>query len=363
LELFLHPTKNRRAWEDVGPGRNRMEEPQQEGELAASAHRLSFGIRPLLGKNCTRRAFTRNRESGGKAELDMKGGNVVSPLRPIKALSRMLAWLALAPTVALGQGGEQPGLNDLMQARNYAMGGAYRALGTGSESVDGNPAAMGMRKRYEISLAGAFDTHTKFGFGALTLYDTQTSDLGAGISYHLISVGQDPQHRVASMFTLALSYPLSQSIFLGASGHYVIENGAIHSRDFTMDAGIALKMTDALSASLSGHNLINTDNPDLKRYYAFGLGYSKGPFTWAGDVRADFTSNDTQYIPGTGFEYVAGGAFPLRAGYSFNSRTSSNYVSGGLGLLGDGAGIDLAYRHEFGGAESRLIALTIKLQL
>jgi len=292
----------------------------------------------------------------------MKAGNVVSPLRPIKALSRMLAWLALAPAVAVGQG-EQPGLTDLMQARNYAMGGAFRALGTGSESVDGNPAAMGMRKRYEISLAGALDTHTKFGFGGLTLYDTQTSDLGAGVSYHLVSVGQDPQHRIANFFTLALSYPLSQSVFLGASGHYVLENGAFHTSSFTMDAGLALKMSDAISASLSAHNIINSHNPDLPRYYAFGLAYSKGPLTWAGDLRADYTTDNTQYLPGTGLEYVVGGGFPLRAGYAYNSRTSSHYVSGGLGLLGDGAGIDFAYRHEFGGAESRLIALTLKLQL
>ena len=274
----------------------------------------------------------------------------------------MLAWLTLAPAVALAQG-EQPGLSDLMQARNYAMGGAYRALGTGTESIDGNPAAMSMRKKYEISLGGAYDFHTQFGFGSLAIYDTQTSDLGAGVSYHLVSLGKDDQHRMANLFTLALSYPVTQSIFLGWSGHYLLENGSIHSRVFNMDAGIALKMSASVSVSVSAHNILNTDNPDLKGYYAFGLGYSSGPLTVAADMKADFTSGNNQYIPGGGFEYILAGGIPLRAGYAYNSATASHFASGGLGISGDSGGLDISYRHEFGGFDSRLIALTLHFQL
>jgi len=312
----------------------------------------------VLDKNWTRRPAAGSSELGIRKDLHIRGGNLVTRPRPIKTLSRSLAWLAFAPTLALAQ----PTL-DFMQARNYAMGGAYRALGIGAESIDGNPAAMGLRKRYEIDLAGALDTQTKFKFGSLALYDTQTSELGAGVSYHLVSLDQGDQRRLGHEVTVALSYPLSQSIFLGASGHYVVENGPFHFTGFTMDVGLALKMSDSLSASISTHNIIDVHNSDLPHYYAFGLGYVKGPLIFAGDVRANFTSGNTQYVPGAGFEYVAGGSFPLRAGYAYDSRTSSHFASGGLGVFGDGAGIDVAYRHEFGGLESRLIALTIKLTL
>jgi hypothetical protein len=316
----------------------------------------------VLGKNWARRPAAGTIDVPIKGDFNMKGGNLVTQPGPIKVLSRRFAWLAFAPTLAFAQG-EQPGVRDLMQARNYAMGGAYRALGLGTESIDGNPAAMGLRKRYEIDLGGALDTETKFKFGSAAIYDTQTSELGAGVSYHLISVGRDDRHRTAHQATLALSYPLSQGIILGASGHYVLENGAFHRSGITMDAGLALKLSDSLSASISAHNIIDVKNPDLTRYYAFGLGYVKGQVIAAADLRADFTSGNTQYFPGVGFEYITGGNFPLRAGYSYDSRASSHFASGGLGLLGDSGGLDLAYRQEFGGAQSKLIALTIKLNL
>ncbi len=196
----------------------------------------------------------------------MKGGNLVTQPGPIKVLSRRFAWLAFAPALAFAQG-EQPGFRDFMQARNYAMGGAYRALGLGTEAIDGNPAAMGLRKRYEIDLGGALDTQTKFSYGSAAIYDTQTSELGAGVSYHLISVGRGDRNRIAHQATLALSYPLSQSIILGASGHYVLENGAFHRSGITMDAGLALKMSDSISASLSAHNLIDV-KPSIFRVSA-----------------------------------------------------------------------------------------------
>src|SRR5712692_5465217 len=107
----------------------------------------------------------------------MKGGNLVTQPGPIKVLSRRFAWLAFAPALAFAQG-EQPGFRDLMQARNYAMGGAYRALGLGTEAIDGNPAAMGLRKRYEIDLGGALNTQPKFGYGIAPIYDTKPASWG-----------------------------------------------------------------------------------------------------------------------------------------------------------------------------------------
>src|SRR5258708_24395295 len=70
--------------------------------------------------------------------------------------------------------------------------------------------------------------------------------------------------------------------------------------------------------------------------------------------------DNRQYVPGVGFEYLTGGNFPVRAGYSYDSRASSHFASAGLGLLGDSGGLDLAHRPEFGGAGSKLIALTIR---
>jgi hypothetical protein len=63
-----------------------------------------------------------------------------------------------------------------------------------------------------------------------------------------------------------------------------------------------------------------------------------------------------------GGEYLFGQSFFVRAGYAHDFSATSNFVSGGLGFFGQGGGVDVAYRHEFGGAQSKLVALTIRLQ-
>lgn len=302
----------------------------------------------------------------------MKRGNLVSPARRIKAIAEwpgLIAFILCASTVAQAQVPAPVqytiGLRDLMQARNYAMGAAYRALGVGAESVDGNPAAMSLRKRYEIDVSGAWDQQTKFGFLNTVAYDSRTSELAAGVSYHFISIGRGPEQRYAHFTTVALAAGASDTIHFGLSGHYVVESGAQSRNGITLDAGMAVRLSDAITLAVSAHNVIDVHNKDLPRYYAAGVGYTKGLLTLAVDLRADFSSTlpKSELTPGAGIEYLAGGSFPLRAGYTYDSLTNSHFVSGGLGVVGDGGGLDFAYRQEIGGSEQHLIALTFKIQL
>ena len=71
----------------------------------------------------------------------------------------LLAWLVATPVLA--QEKASPGLDDLMHARNLAMGGAYRSLGYGAESVGGNPAAIAMFKRYQVEASGTWWRETQ----------------------------------------------------------------------------------------------------------------------------------------------------------------------------------------------------------
>jgi hypothetical protein len=84
----------------------------------------------------------------------------------------------------------------------------------------------------------------------------------------------------------------------------------------------------------------------------------------AADVRADFNSGSSPkfgyYVGG---EYFAGRLIPLRVGYSYDTITGTQYLSGGIGIYADSAGVDFAYRHEIRGNEGRLIAFTFKLQI
>ena len=60
--------------------------------------------------------------------------------KPLAFLSLLVSTSAFATAI-------EPGLRDLMQARVFAMGVAYRAHGLGAEAAFGNPAALSLYQR------------------------------------------------------------------------------------------------------------------------------------------------------------------------------------------------------------------------
>ncbi len=271
----------------------------------------------------------------------------------------LLAALGVAGTAAAQA---EPGLRDLMHSRNFAMGGAYRSLGVGAEAVSGNPAAVGLFKRYQVELSGAWDVPNAYAFGSVAVVDS-TNELAAGLAYHLVTLGREEQRRTAHVNTLALDLPLTENIHIGASGRYLIETGAVERNGITMDAGLLVRITPSLAVGFSGHNLIDIPNSDLARYYAGSLAWLGGLFSAALDVRADFgIAESVQLAYSAGLEYILG-QFPVRAGFSLDTITQTQHLSAGLGLLVEGGGIDVGYRHELGGLEGRLLSVTFKVMV
>jgi hypothetical protein len=266
--------------------------------------------------------------------------------------------LVLGPLAALAA--EGPTVRDVMQARSFAMGGAYRAIGGGTEAVDGNPAALGLFKRYLIELSGAWDPNNPFGFGSVGVLDSVTSAMAAGLSYRLVTVGKDADQRTAHINTAAFSIPFGQVLYAGVSTRHILMTGSRTANALTGDAGLLLNL-GGFVLSVTGHNLIDINNEDFRRYFSASTGWVTQTFSVAADVRADFNEPVPRYSWGAGGEYVIGGAFPIRAGYSQDGITRAQRVSGGLGVLIDGGAVDASYSHELGGANSRLLALTLRM--
>lgn len=255
------------------------------------------------------------------------------------------------------------GLREMMTGRAYAMGGAYRALGIGGEAVTGNPAAMSLYRRYMVDVSGAWDLRTKFAFGNVTILDSSTNIIAAGLAYHLASIGRGQARRIAHCNTAASSIPISDNLMLGAAAKHFLMTGARESNAITLDAGLLVRLFAGLTISLSGHNLIDVSNPDITRYYALAAGWSGGGFNVAADMRADFGIAPTvQLAFNAGAEYVLAQAFPIRLGYTLDKISGRQDLSGGVGIYIEGTGLDLAYRHELGGTNGHLIALTLRLQ-
>jgi hypothetical protein len=276
--------------------------------------------------------------------------------------------LALAPCLAAAQSQPEPppeyGLSEMVHARAYGMGGAFHALGVDADVIDGNPASMMLFPHYVIELSGAWDVQTKYAFGSASVLDT-TNPVGGGVSYHLVTIGRGDDRTIAHLTSAAAGYGLSSNIFIGATLKSAIMTGALNGNAVTMDAGLTARLFDSFTASFSGHNLIGIPNPYLPRYFVLGLGYFfSSAFTLAADFRGDFgVGGTTPFAFRAGGEYIAGDTFPLRAGYGYDTVTHSHFLSGGLGFVVDGGGFDVAYRHELGGDEGRMLAVTFKLKL
>ncbi|MBF5043692.1 hypothetical protein FGE12_14945 [Aggregicoccus sp. 17bor-14] len=243
------------------------------------------------------------------------------------------------------------------------MGGAYRALGLGTEAVLGNPAALALWRTYRIEGTGAYDTHTKDGVGSVGVTDAASGPLAAGFDYHYLSLRPETGRATGHFTALGLALPLSENFFIGASGRYVTLGGIDGFNAVSVDTGLLVRLAGSVLAGVSAHNLVGSNTNLLGRYYSAHVGYAAGVFTLATDARADFTGDRTRYNWGAGAEYIVAQAIPLRAGYSLDTATRDSQVSVGAGFLTEGGGIDLAYRHDFSDRASRLLALTFKIQL
>src|SRR5262245_53976170 len=146
------------------------------------------------------------------------------------------ALLCLVPCLALAQA--EPDLRDLMHARDFSMGGAYRAHGLGAEAAFGNPSALALYRRYVIELSGAWDPATKFGFGTVAVVDSATSSLAMGASYHFVSMGRDEGAKQAHVSTVSFGLPLSNVLQVGAAGRHFVLSGAADGNALTMDAAV-----------------------------------------------------------------------------------------------------------------------------
>jgi hypothetical protein len=280
-------------------------------------------------------------------------------------------WVAVAlavPAAAFAQTLPEPppenGLSEMLHARSYGMGGAYHALGIDGDVVDGNPASMMLFHHYLTDLGGSWDVQTKYAFATASIVDT-TNAIGAGLSYHLVTLGRGADRTIANVTTGAAGYSLSDNIHIGATVKQATMSGAQHGDAVTADAGVAVRVLDSFTAAFSGHNLIPIPNPYLPRFFVLGFGYfATDVLTLAADLRGDFgVGGTTPFSFNFGGEYIAGSSFPLRAGYAFDTITHSHFVSGGLGFVSDGTGVDVAYRQEIGGERGKLVALTLKLQI
>jgi hypothetical protein len=249
--------------------------------------------------------------------------------------------------------------------RSAAMGGALRAMGTGTTGLFLNPAALAEARLYHLQALAQGTPETGRQVYGGSIVDSTTSRIAGGFS--ILGGFMDPSGIDRSFLDmrLGLSIPFSERFYLGLGGRYLkvtqsglgplglssvsgglMDPGATKEagkppgrlamlNTLTWDAGIVIRPTDSLFIAAVGQNLTWTKTSLLPLTVGGGIGYGAEGFSIEADGLADMWSwgKPTARF-GLGAEYVLVNVVPLRAGYKFDQGAKLHTVSLGSGYVG-----------------------------
>jgi hypothetical protein len=274
--------------------------------------------------------------------------------------------LFLLPLFAAAVASAQPvNFDQALEAREVAMGGAYRALGNTAVAVDGNPASLALYKLFQLDAGGAWDPGNKTWYLAAFVRDSQTSVLAGGYSFQYLNQQVPAPGGGTSTIggfqqVFAFAVPLADYMTAGVSSHWITESD-LNINAASLDAGVAFKIATVATLGFAGHNLINTNHPvELGRYFDLSTGLHFGPVELAIDALSNFGPN--QFHPKLlfGTEVGIGKTFLIRAGFDFYTRTNllapEWYLTAGVGFAIDKGGFDLGYRQSLTGTGNLMVA-------
>ena len=190
-----------------------------------------------------------------------------------------------------------------------------------------------------------------------------TSEVAGGAEYQMVTLGDGPTRRTAFLTTVASAMAVTGFLHLGVAMRHQVITGFNETNSVTMSAGMIFRPLDELTFGLSGHNLIGVYNSDVPRYFSFAVSsLLAGQLSPTFELRADFNQPTARFAFTGGLEWLIADTFPVRIGYSNDRITNTQHLGVGIGYFNEGSGVDFSYRHELGGTEGRMLALTIKIQ-
>jgi hypothetical protein len=227
------------------------------------------------------------------------------------------------------------------------IGGAGRALVTGNDALNLNPAGLAWAKLYSLEASVRDDLRGSDTWINVSIIDSQAGPIAGGISYTYIDrLGPDgAKTQLGHQIDLALATRLSESMSMGLTARYLKgdeNDGDSEYQLFTIDAGYQWRLAQGLSLGLTAYNVTNTEQSTAPITYGGGLSYAADSFGISADMYYNAQSDKPKYL--AGLAYLLGYNFPLRAGVTYDGLDESIFVSGGIGYQDEGLSADLAYR-------------------
>lgn len=240
--------------------------------------------------------------------------------------------------------------------RAMGMGGATRGDPVGASAVVTNPAGMSRGMAYAVEgqvFRNAQSQSTVTGVNVVDSKTQPTLAVGAAYGYVFSDGSADVKYKGHDARLAFASAIIPNQLHVGVGGHYMtIERDPGEKLEgFTIDLGMLYQVSGNLNIGLVGQNLIEIDDPLIRRRLGGGVAVVASVLTIDGDLMYDMGKKGEDPKPdfSIGAEALLGKAIPLRVGYERLGRSQLQYISGGIGYTSTSGGargnqLNMGYR-------------------
>jgi hypothetical protein len=250
-------------------------------------------------------------------------------------------------------------------ARPLGMGGALRAVATGSNGPMLNPSGISLMRAHTL------DGEYQYGRTAES-HDLRISSADSTSGFNLGGALYYAYHRASQSAGLnqnghlaggSLSFPFLDKVFLGANLKYVhfTDIASTTRKGFTFDAGLTVRPLPQLSLGAVGYNLREVAPAWTPRGAGGGIAFLPIPIllfafdsVWT-KVYDDPTRDQAWQFMGGG-EFTIGTAAAIRAGGGRDGVTRTSFVTAGVTTLSAQLGaVDVGVRQDISGETKNTI--------
>lgn len=250
---------------------------------------------------------------------------------------------------------------DAESARGMGAGLGLRATAVSTSALAYNPAGLAGAPLYHV--AGNVDYIGGDKTVALggAVVDSATSPVAAGLSLRGFLSGSHGGYDGIDG-RLAFAFPFSDVISIGLTGRYVnigtelLNDAGTYSdkkvvEGFSLDSSVQIHAGDMFHISVGAYNFVDQDSPLMPVMAGISAALmATENLAFGIDSLMDFTSfGSPKPTLGGAVEFLAGQAFPLRAGYTYDNGRHLHQVSAGVGYTDAIVGLDLSLRQDVAG--------------
>jgi hypothetical protein len=253
--------------------------------------------------------------------------------------------------------------------RIAGTGGATRASSNSTHALFINPANLSRSRVYHLTgFAQVWPEASRQSYGVAAVDSiVSSSRVAGGVGAVWNFQDADGIDRKSTDLRFALSYPLSDSFFVGLGGRYLwlsqdgegplgpslASSGLRDSkilRGIGFDAGVTLRASEHFSLSAVGTNLNGPDEGLMPTTAGGGLAVSVADFVIEADGVFDFTTyEEVEPRLMLGAEALFADHVAARVGYRFDLGADSHAIAGGVGYVNREFDVDVSVRRVVAG--------------